>query len=77
VVTAPLQPGVVYTTFHFPESGANVITTDNSDWATNCPEYKVTAVQVMPSNGPSEWQEEYEELTRQARRIAEPLVAAE
>jgi formate dehydrogenase major subunit len=40
------QPGVVYTTFHFPESGANVITTDNSDWATNCPEYKVTAVQV-------------------------------
>ena len=49
----------------------------NSDWATNCPEYKVTAVQVMPSNGPSEWQEEYEELSRQARRIAEPLVAAE
>jgi formate dehydrogenase major subunit len=45
-VTARVQPGVVYTTFHFPESGANVITTDNSDWATNCPEYKVTAVQV-------------------------------
>jgi formate dehydrogenase major subunit len=38
--------GVVYTTFHYPESGANVVTTDNSDWATNCPEYKVTAVQV-------------------------------
>jgi formate dehydrogenase accessory protein FdhD len=47
-VTERIQPGVVYTTFHFPESGANVITTDNSDWATNCPEYKVTAVQVMP-----------------------------
>jgi formate dehydrogenase major subunit len=45
-VTERVQPGVVYTTFHFPESGANVITTDNSDWATNCPEYKVTAVQV-------------------------------
>ena len=45
-VTDRMQPGVVYTTFHFPESGANVITTDNSDWATNCPEYKVTAVQV-------------------------------
>ena len=44
-----MQPGVVYTTFHFPESGANVITTDNSDWATNCPEYKVTAVQVALS----------------------------
>jgi formate dehydrogenase major subunit len=45
-VTERVQPGVVYTTFHFPESGANVITTDSSDWATNCPEYKVTAVQV-------------------------------
>jgi len=45
-VTDRMQPGVVYTTFHFPESGANVITTDNSDWATNCPEYKVTAVQI-------------------------------
>ncbi len=45
-VTDRMQPGVVYTTFHFPESGANVVTTDNSDWATNCPEYKVTAVQV-------------------------------
>jgi predicted molibdopterin-dependent oxidoreductase YjgC len=46
VVTERMQPGVVYTTFHHPGSGANVITTENSDWATNCPEYKVTAVQV-------------------------------
>jgi predicted molibdopterin-dependent oxidoreductase YjgC len=46
VVTERMQPGVVYTTFHHPESGANVVTTENSDWATNCPEYKVTAVQV-------------------------------
>ena len=38
--------GVVYTTFHHPVGGANVVTTENSDWATNCPEYKVTAVQV-------------------------------
>ena len=60
-----------------PDTQVNVVTTEYSDWATNCPEYKVTAVQVMPSNGPSEWQEEYEELTRQSRRIAEPLVAAE
>jgi formate dehydrogenase major subunit len=44
-----VPPGVVYTTFHFPVSGANVITTDYSDWATNCPEYKVTAVEVRPS----------------------------
>jgi formate dehydrogenase major subunit len=54
-----MQPGVVYTTFHFPESGANVITTDSSDWATNCPEYKVTAVQVTPVEQPSQWQQDY------------------
>jgi len=58
-ITDRVQPGVVYTTFHFPESGANVITTDNSDWATNCPEYKVTAVQISKVNQPSEWQEKY------------------
>jgi formate dehydrogenase major subunit len=60
VLTEKVQPGVVYTTFHFPSSGANVITTDNSDWATNCPEYKVTAVQVTHVNEPSQWQKEYE-----------------
>jgi formate dehydrogenase major subunit len=64
VVTDRMQPGVVYTTFHFPESGANVITTDNSDWATNCPEYKVTAVQVMPVMQPSQWQREYSRFNR-------------
>lgn len=58
-VTERIQPGVVYTTFHFPESGANVITTDSSDWATNCPEYKVTAVQVLPVAQPSSWQQRY------------------
>ncbi|WP_024302654.1 formate dehydrogenase subunit alpha [Pseudogulbenkiania sp. MAI-1] len=58
-ISERMQPGVVYTTFHFPESGANVITTDNSDWATNCPEYKVTAVQVLPVTQPSEWQQNY------------------
>jgi len=56
-VTERVQPGVVYTTFHFPQSGANVITTDNSDWATNCPEYKVTAVQLVSVDHPSEWQQ--------------------
>jgi formate dehydrogenase major subunit len=56
-LTERVQPGVVYTTFHFPESGANVITTDNSDWATNCPEYKVTAVQVVKVSHPANWQE--------------------
>ena len=47
VITERVATGVVYTTFHHPETGANVVTTENSDWATNCPEYKVTAVQVM------------------------------
>ena len=65
-----MQPGVVYTTFHFPESGANVITTDNSDWATNCPEYKVTAVQVMPVMQPSAWQREYSRLQPSAAGTA-------
>jgi formate dehydrogenase major subunit len=69
-VTENVQPGVVYTTFHFPESGANVITTDNSDWATNCPEYKVTAVQVMPVTQPSEWQKEYSRFNKEQLELA-------
>jgi formate dehydrogenase major subunit len=60
-ITDRVAPGVVYTTFHFPESGANLITTENSDWATNCPEYKVTAVQVVKVAQPAAWQ-----LRRQA-----------
>jgi formate dehydrogenase major subunit len=63
-LTERMQPGVVYTTFHFPESGANVITTENSDWATNCPEYKVTAVQVMPVTEPSDWQKKYTRFSK-------------
>jgi len=72
-ITDRVAPGVVYTTFHHPDTQANVITTDYSDWATNCPEYKVTAVQVALSNGPSEWQRDYEEFSRRSRRIARPL----
>ena len=64
-VTDRVQPGVVYTTFHFPESGANVVTTENSDWATNCPEYKVTAVEIVKVNQPSEWQKRHREFTEQ------------
>jgi len=70
VISDRVAPGVVYTTFHHPVTQANVVTTDYSDWATNCPEYKVTAVQVSPSNGPTQWQEEYENLSRTSRRIA-------
>ncbi|MGC9420311.1 MAG: formate dehydrogenase subunit alpha, partial [Rhodovulum sp.] len=69
-----VSPGVVYTTFHHPETQANVVTSDYSDWATNCPEYKVTAVQVALTNGPSNWQLSYAERARAARRI---LPAAE
>ncbi len=69
-VTDRVAPGVVYTTFHHPETQANVVTTEFSDWATNCPEYKVTAVQVGTSNGPSEWQEHYRELAGHNRRVA-------
>jgi formate dehydrogenase major subunit len=64
-ISERVQPGVVYTTFHFPGSGANVITTENSDWATNCPEYKVTAVQVTPTTEPSTWQRHFGEFSEQ------------
>jgi len=70
-ITERMQPGVVYTTFHFPESGANVITTDSSDWATNCPEYKVTAVQVMPVEQPSQWQKDYSRFNTQQLEFLE------
>jgi formate dehydrogenase major subunit len=68
-ITERVAPGVVYTTFHHPVTQANVVTTEFSDWATNCPEYKVTAVQVSPSNGPTDWQAAAEAQNRRARRI--------
>jgi formate dehydrogenase major subunit len=72
-ITDRVAPGVVYTTFHNPATQANVVTTEFSDWATNCPEYKVTAVQVSPSNGPTDWQRDYAKQTERARRIADPV----
>jgi formate dehydrogenase major subunit len=74
-ITEKVQPGVVYTTFHFPESGANVITTDNSDWATNCPEYKVTAVQVMPVTQPSQWQKEFKQFDQLQQELLQASTA--
>ncbi len=76
-VTERVAPGVVYTTFHHPETQANVVTTDFSDWATNCPEYKVTAVQISASNGPTDWQEEYEAQSEASRRISPRDVVGE
>ena len=81
-ITERVQPGVVYTTFHHPESGANVVTTDNSDWATNCPEYKVTAVQATRVTQQSEWQDQFEafseeqlELLRRAKASTQGVVS--
>jgi len=76
-LTTRVSPGVVYTTFHFPDNQVNVVTTDYSDWATNCPEYKVTAVQVSPTNGMSDWQKEYLDHRRLSRRIIAAHVAAQ
>ncbi|GEP00863.1 formate dehydrogenase subunit alpha [Methylobacterium haplocladii] len=76
-ITERMQPGVVYTTFHHAKTGANVITTDFSDWATNCPEYKVTAVQVRRTNRPSDWQARFYEEDFSLTRIAEAQQAAE
>ena len=75
LITDRVAAGVVYTTFHHPLTQANVITTDFSDWATNCPEYKVTAVQVTPSNGPTDYQKKYMDFAEQSRRIAVPEAA--
>ena len=75
LITDRVAAGVVYTTFHHPLTQANVITTDFSDWATNCPEFKVTAVQVTPSNGPTDYQKKYMDFAEQSRRIAVPEAA--
>ena len=70
-ITERVKPGVVYTTFHNPETGANVVTTEHSDWATNCPEYKVTAVQVTPASHRSSWQEEFRQRQLTQAELAE------
>jgi formate dehydrogenase major subunit len=68
-ISERMQPGVVYTTFHHGFTGANVVTTEFSDWATGCPEYKVTAVQVTPAKHISEWQKHYLETRKQTTQI--------
>ncbi len=68
-VSDRMQPGVIYTTFHTPSSGANVVTTEFSDWATNCPEYKVTAVQVTHATSMTEWQKQYFDFNESRRKL--------
>ncbi|MBO9668954.1 MAG: formate dehydrogenase subunit alpha [Sphingobium sp.] len=75
LITDRVAPGVVYTTFHHPSAQVNVVTTEYSDWATNCPEYKVTAVQITPSNGPTDWQEDYASWSERSRRIKASITA--
>jgi formate dehydrogenase major subunit len=77
-VSTRIAPGVVYTTFHFPETNANVVTTENSDWATNCPEYKVTAVEVVLVNQKDAWQKraaDERSLPRQDHKRKNPTPA--
>ncbi|MGD0957813.1 MAG: formate dehydrogenase subunit alpha [Candidatus Acidiferrales bacterium] len=74
-ISERMQPGVVYTTFHHAMTGANVVTTEFSDWATNCPEYKVTAVQVQLARHISEWQEHYRQTRRLTTRIEKESTA--
>jgi formate dehydrogenase major subunit len=76
-LTERVQPGVLYTTFHFPESGANVITTENSDWATNCPEYKVTAVQATRVVQPSDWQQRFRHFSEVQADLLKQALPAE
>ncbi len=71
-VTDRVAPGVVYTTFHHPSTQANVVTSEYADWATSCPEYKVTAVQVSPTREPAEWQTQYARMSADQRKLAEP-----
>jgi formate dehydrogenase major subunit len=76
-ISERMQPGVVYTTFHHAITGANVVTTEFSDWATGCPEYKVTAVQVRPAKKLSEWQQHYKETRRLTTQIMGETVSGD
>jgi len=69
-ISERMQPGVVYTTFHHMFTGANVVTTEYEDWATGCPEYKVTAVQVALAKKVSAWQQHYSETRKLTTQIA-------
>ncbi|MGR8025183.1 hypothetical protein, partial [Burkholderia cenocepacia] len=71
-----IVPGVGSTTFSFPESGPNLITPDIPASATNCPEYKVTPVQVMPVAQPSAWQRSYARFNTAQLDLLERRAAA-
>ena len=51
VITEEVKPGVLSTTFHFPEIMINNITSDVHDSEAMCPEYKVVSVRIRKSKG--------------------------
>ncbi len=76
-VTGRVPKGVVCTTFHSPEYMTNILTTEYADWATETPEFKVTAVTVSRAAGPVAAGEEErpaaptEEIARMANEVGE------
>jgi len=50
-ISEEVKPGVMSTTFHFPEIMVNLITSDVHDSEAKCPEYKVVAVNIRKSKG--------------------------
>ncbi len=45
-ITDEVKPGILSTTFHFPELQLNLVTSDVSDEIAMCPEYKVVSVRI-------------------------------
>ncbi|MGB5647208.1 MAG: formate dehydrogenase subunit alpha, partial [Muriicola sp.] len=50
-ITDEVKPGILSTTFHFPDIMMNIITSDVHDSEAMCPEYKVVAVKIRKSKG--------------------------
>ena len=50
-LTDEVKPGVLSTTFHFPELTLNMITSSERDSEAMCPEYKIVAVNIRKSKG--------------------------
>lgn len=45
-LSSTIEPGILFTTFHFPEKNINHLTSDVADHQTLCPEYKVVATAI-------------------------------
>ncbi len=50
-LTEDVRPGILSTTFHFPEIMVNNVTSDVHDTEAMCPEYKVVSVRIRKSKG--------------------------